>query len=1274
MFSMQLRTYFFLWLCLTLFQCNTIQPTNIHDNDYPGDYRFETTWDSLTVNDTLEIFTPYEVPFRITGEDWFAAFYLSDATGAVICDSANFTVHDDDTTITFYFLWQFPGIPVLHGVRPNGKEVVSECPQSITVLNPYKLYLDTIQGISSENTAVINKWFNTGILPDSLRSIWIINGVVDTVFGLIKTYISPASGFTVSAALLDVYGNSIDFGGVSVSVKGYSPVIDTVILSTPFSLGKKAAFTVKLSDADSNDFSVYAYTGTTPLFDSCPAVPYDTVVSVTTHREITDTGATAFTVYVTDTTGLKSNIITININVLYTLPSPEFSSSELTIPKGKAVTLKIYDTNYTSGATYRWRFLRIGIDSIIAADSFSVTYNDTLPDTVIVSGTDRFGYTGKSDTLRITPAQLDYTIHKVVFPSTIMSNVLSVYVVSVKDTNGSLVNSNVEYVWNIDNESCIDSIYKNSDTLKLTPSDNAKFFILSVMAVVDSKDTTNTIAETITVLVKPVCNFTQTSYTVLLGDTMTFKVDINNNLSIDSIYMQFDATIIPLGKITQFSRAFTVLDTLTAYTWAIDNNDVVSDTDSVVVSVYSNRPTFNPDSGDTVVFINDTVTITLNADPGNKISTITHYFWDINGDQIFDDTSTSNVKQFIFNVPHDGNIYANCVNDIGYTAEKNFKYHIIAHNGTPIVDTAYTDTNWAYINDTIKLNITARDINGLIQSVHIDTNSDTVSDITVTGINNANYSGTVNLMFSNPGTYPVMVWTIDNDSKMSEVKTLSSILTIDAGQPYVSGLSPDTVDIKDTYTYTITAIDNKSITDFSWSLNSIDYTSLGAVNTFTHSFSDSGWQAVYLKVTDNESNTSPVVKDSVYVTYNAPVIDSISPDTAWVKDTNSYTFYFHDVNDSVESIVVSWGDGSTNSGSSNLSGTNVSFSHAYPVSNDTSYVAGVTITDNDNISVTGNFTICVLRGTPVITSISIDTTGDNLFVVDNRKYHVSVSDPNGTIKKIYFSIDGDNIAESTITFPYAAASVDTFIWNSWEITNSGDKTLRFWADDDDTISSANKDTSVTVRLCEPVLWGDDSDTTWVVVDKQPGQDFTLHINCFDTNGVFTRFYWQETSPFDTTSGSCVKTNDSTRTRIIGSPLVNVGWNSWIYGRDEDNILGGKQFIVYADSIPRQVTGLSADMQDGGDSVRLMWGLELDEKDNLETEVKLMIKYSNVGDPDSTLLDFTAAGDFGVTQIGSDWYRYFKFGKTQTGPALWRVVLRDKRGSETESDVAPFTIP
>jgi len=153
---------------------------------------------------------------------------------------------------------------------------------------------------------------------------------------------------------------------------------------------------------------------------------------------------------------------------------------------------------------------------------------------------------------------------------------------------------------------------------------------------------------------------------------------------------------------------------------------------------------------------------------------------------------------------------------------------------------------------------------------------------------------------------------------------------------------------------------------------------------------------------------------------------------------------------------------------------------------------------------------------------------------------------------------------------------------------------------------------------------------WVIVDKGSGINYNLHVRSKDTNGVIVRYYWDERETFDSTTAN--KTNDSLYTRLIGVNDINKGWPIWIYARDDDNLVRGGQFTVYADGPPprsEQVTPADASAVTG--NVQFKWK-RFDVHDKAETEYRVMyykgttqpVAVNGMGFTKGTDLNFNAA--------------------------------------------------
>lgn len=895
-----------------LMSCLHDTPLSPFIDDYVGDYRFKVQWDSLGRggSDTLEIFTPYEIPFRVIGKDIFLTFTLTDSNNTPLSGNEYFPISNPDTIITVYFHHPFSGALYMHGQRPNMKEVVESSKWKVTVINPFQLAVDSIQGMVSENTLALKKWYNPHNFPDSLRTIWYVAGSIDTVMGLSKIINTNTSDYTLQVSLLDKFHNSVTWPMMTVKVQGFSPVIDTLFLSDTVALGKPVSFQLSLSDTDSSDFTVYAFANNRILFDSLPKFTYQTDLSLTTHRTIIDTNQMNLTFFLKDTSGLKSNLVTLTSSVFYRLPQPQFASSPISIPNDRVVVLRVFDQYYVPGTGYRWQLLRLGIDQIMPADSFSVYYSDTLPDTVIVSGIEPHGFAGPSDTLIVFPKTYPYILEQTIFPTKVTASTLTSFIVNVKSSD-SIITDNIDYFWSFTGDTLFDSLYINNDTLCLCVNDSARQFSLSVFAVVGEIDTTNIISATIDVRVSPRCAFTQNLYTTLLGDTTIFNLTTSSLAPIDSVYLQIDSEIIPLGTETQYRYRFTVLDTFFASAWVIDSNGLSSEVDSAQVIVYSNPPGFSPLTGDTMVFINDTIILEVNAYPGNTISSISHYFWDLDGDNQWDDTTTTPNRKIIKTTAFHDTLLVGCINDLGFQALEFFHYSLTVKKGEPVIDTTYIDTNWAYINDPIHFTVVAHDVNEIISSLQIDTNADSTAEIVVPNLNTQQINTIIPISFAKPGTYKLSAWVVDNENQQSPPQLVFPTITIDAGRPLVTQIKPDTVFLKDIGTYTISAKDNKEISTYTWSIDSLNYSPLGIDSSFNHQFKDSGWQYIYAIVIDNENNASRPFKDSVYVIYGAPAIDSVSIDSVWIVDETIISISASDTNGFIDSVWVAYDSDTT---------------------------------------------------------------------------------------------------------------------------------------------------------------------------------------------------------------------------------------------------------------------------------------------------------------------------------------------------------------------------
>jgi hypothetical protein len=322
----------------------------------------------------------------------------------------------------------------------------------------------------------------------------------------------------------------------------------------------------------------------------------------------------------------------------------------------------------------------------------------------------------------------------------------------------------------------------------------------------------------------------------------------------------------------------------------------------------------------------------------------------------------------------------------------------------------------------------------------------------------------------------------------------------------------------------------------------------------------------------------------------------------------------------------------------------------------------VFVMDEDGeASDTLTYNLSVEQGAPVIDSIKIDTTINNIFVKDSRKYRVYCSDINGKVKKIYASWNSGSSTVDSINVDITGSGNGEFT-HYYDTTLSGNRTVRFSVMDDDSVVSGYKDTTFTVHKAPPVLSGDKADTLWVVIDSGVERNYPIHINHTDTNGTIGSCFWSgNPSPL----GRATSTDTIMRNFSAGDLIVP--FNMYIYGRDDDSLVRGGRFVVFADSAPPMVTFL--DRETAQDSIVFKWENLHDTHDGVKTKVQIYIKQGTAGEPNIPLFDtlnLPSLDDprFRSQLVGGIPCYTYKYKCPFQGAGRWRVVLQDARGSRT----------
>lgn len=321
------------------------------------------------------------------------------------------------------------------------------------------------------------------------------------------------------------------------------------------------------------------------------------------------------------------------------------------------------------------------------------------------------------------------------------------------------------------------------------------------------------------------------------------------------------------------------------------------------------------------------------------------------------------------------------------------------------------------------------------------------------------------------------------------------------------------------------------------------------------------------------------------------------------------------------------------------------------------------VKDNDGLTKDTTITLQVKSGAPSVTAAYCQR--DTIWVKDTNKYKVKASDPNGTLKAVYVSWSGTSIAEDSIVLTGSVKTVDTVFSRAWD-TVGGSKIARFWVRDNDSLMAV-RDTTFTVNKGAPVLSGDKGDTLWVIINNGTGKPYPIKVNHSDPNGSIVGYFWNESE-----SALGRRTTTDTIMRNISPGDLVVPFPIWIYGRDDDSLTRGGNFIVATDSAPPKPTIYTQGIVSGNAIIN--WAKK-DAKDGNATQYKILLsRDNNPNEATDSVTTFLPGSSF----TASDFPAYdFKFPVPLTPPAgqhgqyLYQIIAKDARGTKSYSDIGSF---
>jgi|GEM_PF-3947237 len=527
--------------------------------------------------------------------------------------------------------------------------------------------------------------------------------------------------------------------------------------------------------------------------------------------------------------------------------------------------------------------------------------------------------------------------------------------------------------------------------------------------------------------------------------------------------------------------------------------------------------------------------------------------------------------------------------------------------------------------------------------------------------------------FTEPGAHKLSVYALDEEGFASE--TVSVDIIVRSEIPVVSGLQGlDTVSVYMGQLVTLvmdtaTATTGGAITAYYWDFDgdTAAWDTTTGVNALGHSFGTAGVHTVWLKVKDAFDKYSLADTAVVVVLSGGPELGAIKLDVAanqlFVAKTRRYGFSVSDPFGALSKLYFDVNGINVtqyNVAALNVSSLDTAFYYAFHRDSAGSATVRIRAEDNSGQFDTAALAVSVRRGVPVVDSLAYSRP-DSLFVNDTRAFRIYGHDTNSTGGfTFYYDMDKDD--------EWDGSSSDGQFNYAFPVDKYGAVTVRLGVmDEDSVVGTAEK--VVNVRLGAPVVWGDDGDTVWVVVDKGysgAGVKYYAKIHARDTNGTIQKYYWSNNPWPD--SGT-VTPGDSLEYEVnIGT--LHIGIPKYIHVRDDDGLVRGGRFVVFADSAPRAITAAYSDAQH-----KFSWS-GLDAKDSLSTEYRILVKKGGAPDTSANSTDvakdWTPGSVFGYTEPAYQGGPTFFWTYTPSqgnGKYFYQIIARDKRGTKSYSSNA-----
>ncbi len=832
----------------------------------------------------------------------------------------------------------------------------------------------------------------------TLKVFW-GDGTVDSLAGIVT---SDSHSYALAGSY-SVYVNATDNANLttksttaSKTIVDKPPIVSFTESATTVPTGTSITLTINASDPDGRVTSIKVSWGDGAI---------DSLAGTAASDSHSYSQAGLYIVYAnaTDDANLTTKSTTA-IKAITDRPATlTFTESASTIPTGTPITLTISSTDpdgIVTGLKVVWGDGTIdSLAGTATSDSHSYVFAGSY--TVYVNATDNAYLTTKSSvavkTLTDRPPLVSFTESSTVVPT---GSAITL-TITTSDPDGTV--SALKVSWG---DGTVDNL-PGTDTSDSHSYAVAGSYTVYVNATDNANLTTKSSTSIKTVTDRPpTVSFTESATTAPTGTPITLIItaaDPDGTVSSLKVVWGDGAIDSLAGSANSDGHAYSVAGTYQVYVNATDNSGSITKSPTSTKTITDRPPTISFTESATSALTGTPITLTIStADPDGTVTSLRVVWGDgtidtLAGTSTIDShayTSTGNSQSATFTV------YVNATDNSGSTTKSSTSTKTINH--TPPTVSFNNSATTAPTGAPISLTISAVDPYGTITGIKVVWGDGTIDSL----------AGTVtydNHSYSLAGSYPVYANATDNANLT--VKSAVSMDTIIDRAPSVSFTeSASTVPTSTTITLTISANDpdgTVSSLKVSWGDGMVD-TLPGSATSDSHSYSLASSYSVYVNATDNANLTSKSDVAVKTIIDRPPTISFTEFATTVSTGTPiTLTISTSDLDGTVTSLKVSWGDGTVHS----LTGTTTSDSHSYTLAG--SYEVYANATDNANLttkSTTATETITdrhpIVSFTESATTVPSETT---------ITLTISSTDPDGTLtglKVVWGDGTIDNLAST----------------------------------------------------------------------------------------------------------------------------------------------------------------------------------------------------------------------------------------------------------------------